>query len=106
MDIKRFAIGTIVGALALYLGGYLIFDVAVADFYVANRGPAMGAFRDAPLLWAVGLAGLALSALITICIMGRVAGRTIGGGFLTGGLIGFLVWFHADFMQFGYTNLW
>jgi uncharacterized membrane protein YvlD (DUF360 family) len=36
MDMKRFVIGTIVGALALYAVGYLIFDVAVADFYAAT----------------------------------------------------------------------
>jgi uncharacterized membrane protein len=38
--------------------------------------------------------------------MSRAASQTISGGFIAGAIIGFLVWFHADFTQYGYTNLW
>jgi len=106
MDMKRVAVGTIVGGIVLYIVGYLIFDVAVADFYAANRGSATGAFRDTPIVWAVVLADFALALLVTLCIAGRAASQTIGGGFITGGVIGFLVWFHADFTSYGYLNVW
>jgi len=106
MDMKRVAVGTIVGGIVLYIVGYLIFDVAVADFYAANRGSATGAFRDAPIVWAVVLADFALALLVTLCIAGRAASQTIGGGFITGGVIGFLAWFHADFTSYGYLNVW
>ncbi len=106
MDMKRVAVGTIVGGIVLYIVGYLIFDVAVADFYAANRGSATGAFRDMPIVWAVVLADFALALLVTLCIAGRAASQTIAGGFFTGGVIGFLAWFHADFTSYGYLNVW
>src|SRR5882724_4723746 len=105
MDIKRLAIGTIVGGVVLYVVGYLIFDVAVADYYASHRGAA-DAFRDAPIVWAVVLANFGLALLVTLAITSRAASQTIAGGFITGGVIGFLVWFHADWVYYGYLNAW
>ena len=106
MDTKRIVIGTFVGGITLYVVGYLIFDLAVADFYAANRGPATDAFREAPLVWAVVLGDFALALLVTLGIVSPPASLTIGGGFITGAVIGFLAWFHTDFTYYGYFNVW
>ena len=42
MDTKRLVIGMIVGGVTLYLAGYLIFDLATADFYAANAATEIG----------------------------------------------------------------
>ena len=102
MDMKRIVIGTIVGSIVLYIVGYAIFSVAVADFYAANAG-IPGVFKDPNLQWALAIGNLPMAALITLCISTRA--QTIGAGLATGALIGFLVWFHADFSLYGFTNL-
>jgi len=106
MDTKRLVIGTLAGAITLQVVGYLIFDLAVLDFYLENAGPATGAFRAGPVQWAFGLANLSLAALITLGITSRGGAPTIGRGFVTGLVIGFLVWFGVDFTLYGFTFLW
>ena len=107
MDMKRIVIGTIVGAVTLHIVGYVLFDVTtLGTYYAANVGPATGTLRDVPLQWAIGVGNLALAGLLTVWIASRGSAQTTGGGFATGAVIGFLVWFQADFVLFGYTNLW
>jgi hypothetical protein len=38
VDIKRFIIGTVVGGIALYILGYVIWELVFADFFEANAG--------------------------------------------------------------------
>jgi len=104
MDTKRLVIGTIVGGVVLYLAGYLIFDLATAGFYTANA--ATGLYRDAPLLWATALGSLSLAALITLGVASRAGAPTVVGGFVTGAVIGFLVWFGVDFIRYGNSDRW
>jgi hypothetical protein len=105
MDMKRLVIGTIVGAITVHIIGYLIFDIAVADYYASNRGtPA--AFRDMPIQWSLVLGNVAMALLITLGIESRGNAPTLVSGFVTGAVIGFLVWFHVDYVMYSYTNLW
>jgi len=92
MDMKRIAIGTIVGGIAYFVLGYLIFNLAAGDYYAANRPP--GFSRDAPIVWAA-----ALGSLLTLGIMSRAGALTIAGGVVTGALYNFLVWFGVDFLH-------
>jgi hypothetical protein len=75
MDGTRLAAGTVVGGVTLFVLGYLIFDVALGDFYVANSGSATGLWRNAPLWWAAILGTLAYGALITFAI-GNASGAS------------------------------
>jgi hypothetical protein len=105
MDMKRLAIGTIVGGITSYIAGYLIFDVAtIGTYYAANFGIA-GAVREVPVQWAIVVSNLAMAAVITYCTATRANAQSIGGGLLSGLTIGFAVWFIADFSVYGYTNL-
>jgi hypothetical protein len=105
MDIKRFATGTLVGGVILYLAGFLIFDLAVAGFYAANAGSATGVVRDPQLVWAVALGSLSYAALITLALGTRAGSSNIGGGVKTGAVVGFLLWFTADFILYGIQNV-
>ena len=105
MDTKRFVVGTIVGAIVLFVFGYVIFDWAFGVFYAANAGSATGADRSDILYWAVALAVLAYAALIMYAIGNRVGTLSILEGAKIGAIVGFLLWFTADFMSYGYTNL-
>ncbi len=105
MDTKRFMAGTVVGGIAMYVLGVLIFDLAFGNFYAANAGSASGVARDAPLVWAIVLGTFALAALVTF-VIGLAGASGVADGFKVGAIVGVLVWFGTDFIHFGNTNVW
>jgi hypothetical protein len=106
MDMKRLAIGTIVGAVTMHIVGYLMFDLATVAFYAANDAGAATFSRDVNLQWSIGLGNLALGALLALCIANRSAASTVAVGLLTGAVVGFLVWVGVDFTFYGYQSRW
>jgi uncharacterized membrane protein len=104
MDTKRLVIGTLVGAVVLYVVGELIFVLMFGSFYAANVGSATGGDRSAELMWAVALGAVAYAALITLAIVTRPASN-IAAGLASGAVVGFLLWFTADFTFYGTTNV-
>ena len=105
MDTKRSLTGALVGAIVLYATGYLIFDVAFANFYRTNVGSATGVDRGGQLVWAMSLANLAYGALITFVIGNRMGTLSIGGGAKIGAIVGFLLWCTVDFYFYSSTNI-
>jgi len=105
VDIKRFIIGTVVGAITLYILGYLIFDLAFAEFYAANAGSATGLVKDPQVIWAIALGTLSYAALLTFAIGTRAGPTTIAEGLKIGAIVGFLLWFTVDFILYGIFNI-
>ena len=105
MDIKRFIIGTVVGGIALYILGYVMFDLAFADFFAANAGSATGVWKDPQVIWAIALGTLSYAALITLAIGTRAGSTTIVEGLKVGAIVGFLMWFGADLIIYGIWNV-
>jgi len=104
MNMQKLAIGSVVGGVVLFVLGYVIFDVLVADFYAANAGAAAVGFRMPQIYWSVALASLGYGALVT-CMIGTGAATPIGG-LKAGALAGGLLWFTTDFTLYGYLDLW
>lgn len=104
MDIRRFVTGTLVGGVAVFALGYVIFTMAFGAFYDANAGSATGVDRDTPLVWAVALGSLAYAALITFAMGRRADAWTPAAGLKTGAVVGFLIWCTVDFILYGATN--
>ena len=105
MNTKRLVIGTIGGGIALFVVGYLMFSLAFAGFYRANAGSAAGIDRDGELLWATILGSLSYAALITYAMGNRTEATSLGTGAKIGAIVGFLLWFTADFVFYGTTNV-
>ena len=105
MDTRRILLGTLVGGVAMYVFGYLIFELAFGGFYARNVGSATGVLRDTPLQWAVALGSLSLAALVTLAIEARPGPLTIGRGFTTAASVGFLLWLGVDLLRYGGTNV-
>lgn len=108
MTAKRFVIGTLVGGVAVLATGYLVFAIPpFRDFYAdaMNAGTATGVVREPPLLWAVALSALSYSALVTLAIGNRARTVSPGTGMKIGAVVGFLLWFTADFMLYGISNV-
>jgi hypothetical protein len=106
MDARRFVIGTFVGAVLAT--GTLIFAMApFRDFltYAMNAGSATGVAREPQLVWAVALGALSYSALVTLAIGSRARSVNIGAGIKIGAVVGFVLWFTADFTFYGISNV-
>ncbi len=101
MDIKRLIIGTVVGGIALYILGYVMFDLAFAEFFAANAGSATGVWKDPQVIWAIALGTLSYAALITLAIGTRAGSTTIVEGLKVGAIVGFLMWFGANMIIYG-----
>jgi hypothetical protein len=106
MDMKRIAIGTIVGGVALYAISYLIFDLAFGSYYAANVGSASGALRTPNFQWALAITNFAGALMVTLALELKGNTPSIANGFIMGAVIGFLVWVQADFYYYGATNIW
>ena len=104
MNIKKLVIGSVVGTVALYVLGYIIWDVLFTDFFAANRGSATGVMRDTQVIWALVAGTLSYAVLITLAIQGRTGPATIMDGLKIGAIVGFLLWFTADFIIYGVAN--
>ena len=105
MDIKRLIIGTVVGAITLYILGYVIWELAFVDFFAANAGSATGVARDTLVIWAVALGTVSYAALLTLAIGTRAGSATIVEGLKIGAIVGFLMWFGVDFIHYGIGNV-
>ena len=106
MDMKRLVIGTIVGGVAMYVVSYLIFDLAFGSYYAANVGSASGILRIPNLQWALVITNFAHAVLVTLALEVKRGTLSVANGFVTGAVIGFLVWLGADAYYYGATNVW
>jgi hypothetical protein len=104
---KRLVVGTFVSAVTLAATGYVIFGVAFPDFYTdfLKAGSAMGVERQPFLIWAVALGMLSYGALMTLAIGSRSGSLRVGTGMKMGAIVSFLLWFTADFMLYGISNV-
>ncbi len=102
MDAKRLAIGTVVGGTAMFVFGYLIWNILLD--YWNGAFDAAGVAREAQLLWVNALSHVPAAALITLAIE-RGGSSTIGGGVKIGAIVGFLVWSSVDLAFYANTTI-
>jgi hypothetical protein len=108
MEPKSLAIGTVVGGTTVFVTGLLLFAVPpLSTFYAyaMDSGSATGVQRDSPLVWAAFLGALSYGALVTLAIGSRTGPTDIGAGVRTGAVVGYLLWFTANFMFFAVSNV-
>jgi|AP45_3_1055517.scaffolds.fasta_scaffold246508_1 hypothetical protein len=102
MDAKRLAIGTVVGGIAMFVVGYLIWNILLD--YWNGAFDAAGVAREAQLLWVNALSHVPAAALITLATE-RGGSSTIGGGVKIGAIVGFLVWSSVDLAFYANTTI-
>ena len=100
MGAQRFLTATILGGVALFVAGGLIYGLALANAY-----PASGIDRELPLWLWLGLAELAWAALLTLFIAKWPGGSTAGGGFKAAAVFGFLVSISQGLSFYAMTTL-
>ena len=108
MDAKRFVIGTLVGGVTVFATGTLVFALPPFRDFLANAlvaEPGTSVARGPQLLWALALGSLSYGALIVFAMGSRGNSLNIGSGVRIGAVVGFLLWFTADFMFYGISNV-
>lgn len=101
---KNFLTATIVGAVVLFVTGYLIFELALGGFYEANQGSATGVMRDSPQ-WMWFIISLVAWAAVLALALGWSGAEDPASGFRVAAVVGLLVALSFDFAQFAWTNL-
>ena len=98
MDTKRLAIGAVVGGIAMFVVGYLFWNI-LFDYYAALLDAA-GIAREPQLFWVIAASNVPFAALVTLAIE-RDGSSTIGGGVKIGAIVGFLVWSGVALVHYG-----
>lgn len=106
MNTKNFLIGGIVGGIAFFLLGYLIYGVIFANYLQNHPGTATGAYKEMKDFewWALILGNL-LSGFLLAYIFVKANIATVVNGLVTGAIIGFLMGASHDLIIFGTGNL-
>jgi hypothetical protein len=105
MNMNRLSIGSAVGLVALYILGYLIWQMIFTDFFAANSGSAAGVDRESPILWAAVVGTLFYAVLLTLAVETQSGAKTLATGVKVGAVVGFLLWGTTDFILFAYQNV-
>ena len=101
---KRLITGTVAGGITLFVLGYLIYGLALADFFASNSGSATGVARDPVIFWAIAVGEFSMAALVTLALVWKGDSST-GDGFKTGAIVGLLVAVVFNFITYGVTNI-
>ena len=105
MNVKQFVAGAVVGAIVLLIAGYVIWDMLFASFFAMNTGGATGVDRQEWILWPMVLGSLSHAALITLGVGTRKQPGSLVEGIKVGAVVGFLIWFTADFTLYAIQDV-
>jgi hypothetical protein len=99
MDGKRLLTGAVVGGIAMFALGWVVFDLAFGSFYEASSNLPAEAVRGSSIYWAWVAGAVALAVLVTFAI--TWAGATsFADGFKVAATVGFLLWLGVDLLRY------
>ncbi|HOI48880.1 MAG TPA: hypothetical protein PK167_06220 [Prolixibacteraceae bacterium] len=102
---KKMLLAALAAGVTAFFVGWLIFGIALMDFYEANTTHYDGLFKEEMNLWLILISNL-LWGLLIAWIYGNFAGKkSMAGGALTGFLLGLLIMTSFDLYFLGGWNL-
>src|SRR5271154_3857736 len=100
MDMKKFLIGTIVGGIAFFFLGYLVYGMALASFFSAHTVTSSMKTMADIVWWALIVGNLSSGALLTYIFLKWAHITTFGGGATAAAAIGFFTTLSMDLIRF------
>ena len=100
---KKMIMGTVAGAVAFFLLGFLLYAVILGGFYEANLGSATGVMRELPVWWAMLISQLGLAAVVTYVFL-HADVATASDGLKTGAIFGLLRGIAISFDLYAVTH--
>jgi len=106
MSSKKFLLGGIVGGIAFFLLGYLIFGILLMDFMKTHSNATAGVFRTEGdmIWWSMVVGNLAYGFLLSY-VIGKAGAHSVGGGFKTGLITALLVSTTNNCIMYALANL-
>ena len=105
MNTKSFLFGTISGAVAFFLVGYLFYGFILVDFFEANQGSATGVMKEQPDMVLLFLGEIAWGAMFTYIFLQWANIRTFATGAKAGAILGFLIGLGFNLISVGTANV-
>ena len=97
-------IASIAGAVVLFVGGYVLYDLVLGGFFEANMGSATGALKEAPNFIWIGVGQLAAGGVLATALGWKGATDAAGGG-KAGAQLGALLAVSFGFVSLGTMNV-
>ena len=106
MDSKKFLIGTLVGGVALFLLGYLLYGMLLMNFFTQHSHAPAGADKAMSDLvwWALVLGNLGTGALLTYVFLKLGNVNSFGSGAGIGAAVGFFSSLGNDLVRYATEN--
>lgn len=104
MNIKKLAVGGIVGGIIFFFLGWLIYGMLLVDFMKSNPGIVSGYEKEMPDMLYLAIGNLA-SGLLMAYVFIRANVTTLMGGLIMATIMGLLMSVSFDCMMYGTTNL-
>lgn len=104
MDIKKLAIGGIVGGILFFLLGWLIYGMLLMDFMKNHPGVISGYDKAEPDMLYLIIGNLA-SGFLMAYIFVKAGINSLMGGLITGAVVGLLMAASMDCIMYATTNL-
>ena len=107
MNTQKFLVSGIVGGIVSFFAGYLIYGLALTDFFAKNAGTATGVMRPmTDMIWWSVILGSIFMGLTFSYIFNRWANiNSLSAGASAGAVIGLLMTAGTDFLMYGTSNL-
>ena len=105
---SKVVIATLIGGVAAFLLGYLIWGVVLHNFMAQNAGSASGVMKtdmQPTNMVFIFLGNLAFAYLLTYIFTEWASISTLAGGAKAGALIGFLMTANYDLIALGTSNI-
>jgi hypothetical protein len=106
MNAKKFFIGTLVGGIAFFFLGYLIYGLALNSFFMKHSTAVAGSMRGMAdiIWWALILGNFAMAALVTYVLL--IAGRatSFGNAAGTAASVGLFAGLSTDLIHYATAN--
>ena len=106
MNTNKFLIGGIIGGIAYFLLGWLVWGMLLMDFMTNNAGTATGVMKaEADMVWWALIVGNLFSGLALSYVLSKAGVASAGAGAATGAVFGLLISAGFDFTMLGTSNI-
>ena len=103
MAAKQFTMATLAGGVAVFVMGFLLYGLALADFFAGNAGTATGVMKEPLLMWSLILGQVTFAAFL-VMVMGWRGDSSALAGLKTGALVGLISGLGASLTGYGVAN--
>ena len=103
---NKFLIGGIVGGIAYFLLGWLVYGILLMDFMTSNPGSATGVMKaQGDMIWWALILGNLLGGFALAYVLSKAGVMNAAGGATVGAIFGLLIAASFDFTMYGTSNI-